>query len=51
MSSDYNGRDSDNDNQKPGKEWIPDEALESMIMERSLHEGEKQRQDFQTPCR
>jgi len=40
MSGDYNGRDSDSDNQKPGKEWIPDEALESMVMERSLHEGE-----------
>src|SRR5882757_1757501 len=38
MSDDYNGKDSDN--QKPGKEWIPDEALESMVMERSLHEGE-----------
>lgn len=37
MSSDYNEND---ENQRPGKEWIPDDALESMIMERSLHSGE-----------
>jgi len=28
--------DSSNEDQPPGKAWIPDEALESMIMERSL---------------
>ena len=37
MSSEYNENE---ENQRAGKEWIPDEALESMIMERSLHSGE-----------
>ncbi len=32
--------DSDNTSMGSGREWIPDEALESMVMERSVHRNE-----------